>query len=185
MKIHPTSYNLVAKILHWVMAIIIIAAWFIGFYSANFLSYADLNSGKFGMVTLHKQIATTVMFLIVLRIVWRLTHATPDLPETMSPLVKLAAHLGHIALYILMIAVPISGWFFSSSAGYGAPVAGLFELPPLIEKSDDAELATFGAIHTYLTWALGLVVLGHVAMALKHQFIDKDGTLEKMTFTRR
>ena len=173
-----------AKAFHWIMAAIIVAAWLIGFYTANFLSYADPNSGKGDLITVHKQIATTVLFLVVLRILWRMTHAAPELPDSMSPAIKLAAHLGHLALYALMLAVPLSGWLFSSAAGYPVPVAWLFHLPALTGKVDEADLAAFRDVHTYLAWAIGLLVAGHAAMAVKHEFIDKDGTLSKMTSRR-
>ncbi len=176
----PASYNTVAKLFHWIMAVIIIAAWIIGFYSGQFLSYSDPGSNKGDVITLHKQIASTVMFLVTLRLLWRLGHATPGFPPSMGPLVRAAAHAGHVLLYVLMLAVPISGWAYSSAAGYTVPVAWLFHLPTLMEKQDEARLALFGKVHIYLAWTFGLVIVGHALMAIKHQYVDRDGTLDKM-----
>lgn len=181
----PASYNTVAKLFHWIMAAIIITAWIIGFYSSHFLSYADPGSHKADVITLHKEIASTVMFLATLRLLWRLGHPVPDFPPSMGPLVQAAAHAGHVLLYVLMLAVPISGWAYSSAAGYAVPVAWLFHLPALVGQQDEARLAVFGKVHVYLAWTFGLVIVGHAFMAFKHQYVDRDGTLDKMLFRRR
>lgn len=81
-------YTRTAQILHWLMAIIFIAAWLIGFYSGNFLSYDADGSFKGDVITLHKNIATTIIFLVVIRIFWRYTHPAPKLPDSMSPLMQ-------------------------------------------------------------------------------------------------
>lgn len=75
-------YTRTAQWLHWIMAIIFIAAWLIGFYSGNFLSYEVDSSFKGDVITLHKNIATTIIFLLVVRIFWRYTHPAPELPDT-------------------------------------------------------------------------------------------------------
>lgn len=178
----PNSYNSVAKAFHWIMAVIIIVAWLIGFYSATFLSYSTPHSKKAEVITFHKEIATLVLFLVVLRFLWRMTHKTPAFPADMSPLMKFAAHAGHFLLYAFMLAVPVSGWFYSSAAGYPIPVVWLFNLPEIISKTSPATAELFRETHMYLAYIIGILVVGHVAMAIKHQFIDKDGTIDKMIF---
>lgn len=96
-----THYTRTAQILHWLMAIIFIAAWLIGFYSGNFLSYDADGSFKGDVITLHKNIATTIIFLVVIRIFWRYTHPAPKLPDSMSPFMQKMAHFGHLALYFI------------------------------------------------------------------------------------
>lgn len=173
-------YTRTAQVLHWVMAIIFITAWTIGFYSGNFLSYEVDGSFKGDVITLHKNIATTIIFLVVVRIFWRYTHPAPELPETMSPLMKRLAHLGHLGLYFMLLALPITGCLWSWSLGYPAPVLFLFDLPALIgENPQVTEIVK--PLHIWISWAAGLLLLGHIAAALKHHFIDKDHVLDSMT----
>tara|TARA_B100000287_G_scaffold413218_1_gene444494 strand:+ start:2952 stop:3509 length:558 start_codon:yes stop_codon:yes gene_type:complete len=174
------SYTATAKALHWLMALLIIVASAIGLYSSTFEYGADqaLNEYKGGLITLHKQIASITIFLIALRIAWRLTHRPPELTG-MSPMMAKAAHGGHILLYALMIIIPLAGWTLSSSAGYPIPVAGLFNLPPLVDKSEAIQ-AIAGPIHRWGSWFMLLVIAGHIFFAIKHKVIDKDGTMESM-----
>lgn len=173
-------YTRTAQYLHWIMAIIFIAAWLIGFYSGNFLSYEVDGSFKGSVITLHKNIATVIIFLLVVRIFWRYTHPVPQLPQSMSPLMKKMAHLGHLALYFMLIALPVTGCLFSWSAGHPAPVLYWFEIPRLVDKNPEL-LAIVKPLHIYLSWAAGVLLLGHIAVALKHHFIDKDHVLISMT----
>ena len=173
-------YTRTAQYLHWIMGIIFIAAWLIGFYSGNFLSYAVDGSFKGSVITLHKNIATVIIFLLVVRIFWRYTHPVPQLPNTMSPFMKKMAHLGHLALYFMLIALPVTGCLFSWSAGHPAPVLYWFEIPRLVDKNPEL-LAIVKPLHIYLSWGVGVLLLGHIAAALKHHFIDKDHVLISMT----
>jgi len=171
------AYNPVSKFQHWLMAGIWIAAWLIGFAAVHLRE--ELN-GHHQLTFLHKAIASTVLFLTALRIVWRLTHPVPALPDSMSPLMQKAAHLGHYALYaVALFALPLSGWIWSSVAGKPIMMMGLFVLPPLTaaapEYYDTAKL-----VHQLLAWSFGIVVLGHAGAALKHHFVDKDGVLKSM-----
>lgn len=180
MKNNSQYYTRTAQWLHWLMAIIFIAAWLIGFYSGNFLSYDTDGSFKGQVITLHKNIATIIIFLVVIRIFWRYTHPAPELPATMTPLMKKLAHLGHLALYLVLLALPITGCLFSWSAGHPAPVLYLFNLPTLVQEDPDI-LAIVKPLHIYISWAAGLLLAGHILAALKHHFIDKDNVLRSMT----
>lgn len=177
----PRNFNPVSKLFHWSMAAIIIVAWVVGYYGGAMLHYgvSDAETAqKIWAITLHKSIATTTLFLIALRIVWRIAHSPPALGN-MPKIMKHFTHLGHAALYFLMIAVPVSGWANSSSAGYAIPVAGLFTIPGLGPKNP--ELTPYLVyLHWLLAWALFFTVAGHVAFALKHHFIDKDDTIQAM-----
>jgi len=172
-------YTRTAQILHWVMAIIFITAWVIGFYSGNFLSY-DTSTIKGDVITLHKNIATTIIFLVIIRILWRYTHPAPKLPDTMSPTMKTLAHIGHLLLYVILVALPITGCLFSWSADHPAPVLYLFDIPRLVQKNDEL-LAIVKPLHIYISWFAGLLIVGHILAALKHHFIDKDNILNSMT----
>lgn len=172
-----TAYNPISKLQHWLMALIWISAWVIGFIGVHFRD--ELNTHH-QLTFLHKAIASTVIFLTALRIVWRLIHPTPALPDTMSPLMQRAAHLGHYALYaVALIALPLSGWMWSSVADKPIMMLGFIHLPMLVapapEYYDTAKL-----IHQCLAWSFGVVVLGHIGAALKHHFVDQDGVLQSM-----
>ena len=180
MKNRSQYYTRTAQMLHWLMAIIFIAVWIIGFYSGNFLSYDVNGSFKGTVITLHKNIATVIIFLVVVRIFWRYTHPTPELPNTMSPTMKRLAHFGHLALYFMLLALPITGCLFSWSAGHPAPVLYLFNLPTLISENPEIT-AIVKPLHIYISWAAGILLAGHILAALKHHFIDKDTVLVSMT----
>lgn len=173
-------YTRTAQWLHWIMAIIFIAAWLIGFYSGNFLSYDVDGTFKGDVISLHKNIATTLIFLLVVRIFWRYTHPAPTLPESMSPLTKKMAHIGHLALYFMLIALPVTGCLYSWSVGYPAPVLYLFDLPPLINENTSVT-AVVKPLHIWLSWAVGILLIGHIGAAFKHHFIDRDHVLKSMT----
>lgn len=180
MKNTTGYYTRTAQILHWIMAIIFITAWLIGFYSGNFLSYDINGSFKGDAITLHKNIATTILFLVLIRIFWRYTHPAPQLPESMSSIMKRLAHIGHLALYLMLLALPITGCLYSWSVGYPAPVLYLFNIPALITENP-AITAIVKPLHIWLSWLAGLLVIGHILAALKHHFIDKDNILKSIT----
>lgn len=180
MSNYSQYYTRTAQYLHWIMSLIFILAWIIGFYSGNFLSYEVDGNFKGQVITLHKNIATTILFLVVIRIFWRYTHPAPKLPATMSKSMKTLAHLGHLALYFMLLALPITGCLFSWSAGHPAPVLYLFEIPRLVQDNPEL-LAIVKPLHIWISWAAGLLLVGHIVAALKHHFIDKDNVLKSMT----
>ena len=172
-------YTRTAQWLHWAMAAIFITAWLIGFYSGNFLSYAVDGDFKGNVITLHKNIATVIIFLVVIRIFWRYTHPTPQVPDSMSAPMKKMAHYGHLALYFILLALPITGCLFSWSAGHPAPVLYLFEIPRLVQDNPQL-LAIVKPLHIYISWFAALLIVGHLLAALKPHFIDKDFVLKSM-----
>ncbi|MCO8045142.1 cytochrome b [Acinetobacter bohemicus] len=172
-------YTRTAQLLHWIMAVIFIIVWLIGFYSGNFLSYEIDGPLKGNVITLHKNIATILIFLLVIRILWRYTHPAPELPITMSPIMKKFAHFGHLTLYLMLIALPLTGCLFSWSAGHPVPVIYLFEIPRLIQNNPEL-LAVVKPLHIYFSWFAGILIVGHTVAALKHHIIDKDNVLRSM-----
>ncbi|MBA1220598.1 cytochrome b [Pseudomonas fulva] len=171
------GYTSAAKGLHWISGIIWIVAWVIGFVAVHWRD--ELNPAHF-LTFLHKAIASTLILLVILRLAWRVTHPAPGMPETMSRSMQRAASVGHWLLYgLALIALPVSGWYWSSVADKPIMVAGLFPLPPLV-GADEGMYPTAKAIHTYVGWFCGVLVLGHIAAALKHHFIDRDAVLKGM-----
>lgn len=179
----PTAaYTPVAKAFHWIMALMWIGVFALGKLSADGPDWLNPNHV---LTAWHKGIAATILALVFFRLAWRLTHPAPALPETMSALMKKAAHAGHVLLYVLaLIALPLSGWYFSSVAGRPVYLAGLFELPA-IAGADQAFRATAREIHENLAFICLLLVLGHIAVALKHHFVDRDDILSRMSFFGR
>lgn len=178
----PLSYTPTAKWLHWIMALIWITSWCIGILAVHWRD--ALNPGH-ELTFLHKALASTLIFLVGLRIIWRLTHRPPPLPDAMSTFSKRGALIGHFLLYaIALLALPVSGWYWSSVADRPIMVLGLFLLPPLREPAPELyELAKY--IHMWTSWFCGLLVSGHALIALKHHIFDKDDVLKGMLPKRK
>ena len=181
----PERYTRPAIILHWLIAALIIVNFAFGkLYEA----FGEDNI-RF-MIDTHKSIGITVLGLAVMRILWRFTHKPPPLPEEYKPWEKRASHIAHIGLYVLIFALPISGWLHDS-AWKAAPEVkmywfGLFEWPRIsVIMNMDAEAKE--VLHGQLNWfhemfGYGLLALfiAHVGGALKHQYIDKHPELQRM-----
>ncbi len=163
------KYTRTAKSLHWLMALLLIGQLALGFY----MSDLPLSPDKLQIYSWHKWAGVTLFMLVFFRIMWRLTHRTPDWPKSMSKLMQLAAHAGHFVLYALMFAIPLSGWLMSSARGIQTIYFKVLPIPDLLSK--DKELAVFfGDMHSILSVLLVVVILGHVAAALKHHYFDND-----------
>ncbi len=191
----PSRYSAVAIVLHWAIAIAILGMIPLGWWMGDALEDKATQAQAIAAFQLHKSIGLTVLLLSIARLGWRLTHPTPPLPEAMKPWEKLAATATHWAFYFLIIAMPLSGWLYVStgwSVHDDRPLEvptlyfGLFQVPHLFGLSHLADQAramlagVFENAHSKMAWgAIGLTAL-HVAAALKHQFVDKDGVLARM-----
>ena len=174
-----TRYTLTAIALHWVLAAAILTAFFVGLY----LEDLPFSPAKLKLINWHKWAGVTILALSVLRLMWRLTHRPPALPariESAMPGWQRAAHHGtHHLMYLLFFAVPLLGWAYSSAKGFPIVWFGVLPLPDLVAPNPELAEA-IKPLHGLAAWGLiGLVVL-HVGAALKHQFIDRDGLLERM-----
>ena len=173
-------YTRTAQALHWSMAALLVGLVSLGFYMHDL----PLSPRKLQLFSYHKWAGITAFLLVLVRLAWRVTHRPPPLPAGTSPAVRAAAGAGHALLYLLMIAIPLSGWLMSSAKGVQTVWFGLLPIPDLLAK--DAALGdTLQAAHEYLNFTLIAVALGHVAAALKHEFIDRDGLLSRMWPGRR
>ena len=170
-------YNPISVVFHWLMAAIIVATWSI----AIVVSDMPLSPARITGYSWHKWLGVTVFFLVLLRLAWRATHPAPQLEIKMPAWQERAMQLTHIALYLLMIVIPLVGWLMSSAKGYTVNYFGLFELPDLLSK-DKALGHQLKDLHEYLADVLVALVCLHVLAALKHQFIDRDGLLSRMSF---
>lgn len=172
-------YNPLAIAFHWILAIAIVGAFGVGLYMTGL----PMSPTRLKIYTWHKWAGVTILALSALRLLWRLAKAPPALPAAVSRAMPrwqhLAHHGTHAALYLLFFAVPLSGWAYSSAAGFPITWFGVLPLPDLVAP-DKALAEVLKESHELLAFALaGLVVL-HVAAALKHQIIDRDGLLLRM-----
>ena len=169
------QYTKTAKSLHWLMAILLFGLLALGFYMHDL----PLSPEKLQLYSWHKWAGITAFLLVLVRLAWRFTHRPPALPESMPKTMQFAAHAGHLALYALMIAIPLSGWLMSSAKGFQTVYFGLLPIPDLLAKNKELG-ECLAEVHEALNIALILVVVGHVGAALKHHFIDKDDILSRM-----
>jgi cytochrome b561 len=157
------------------MALLIIGLFALGQY----MSDLSMSPRKLQLYSWHKWVGVTVFFLLLVRVGWRITHQPPALPEQMPKLQRIASNVGHAALYLLMLAIPISGWLMSSAKGYQTVWFGVLPIPDLLGK--DKQLGdALAELHGALNGLLMFIVAIHVLAALKHHFIDRDNILRRM-----
>jgi len=174
MRCVRARYSGVAIALHWLT---------VGFVFANLtlgLSMVPLplSPRKLQWYMWHKWIGITVFIVVCMRLAWRLYRRPP--PHVAMPdWQRRAAYGSHLLMYVLLTLIPISGWLYSSSTGIEVVYLGLLPLPDLVPK-DRTLASVLKWTHYALNSALFALVLVHVIAALKHHFIDRDGTLARM-----
>jgi cytochrome b561 len=177
--LHRPVYTRTAVALHWFIALLITA----GFTLGATMTDLHMSPRKLRLYSYHKWIGITVLGLVLIRLLWRLTHAAPP-DEPMPRWQRVAAHATHWLLYLLMIATPMFGWLYSSASGYPVVYLKLWQLPDLVSKNKSlADVLV--QVHGFLAWTLFCVVLLHVAAAFKHHFFDRDATLRRMLAWQR
>lgn len=192
-----TRYTKTAVILHWLIGLAIIAMFILGWYMADLpkeapkvtefdfmdlgvytVQLAEAASPRNFYFNLHKSIGVTLLFFIVLRVYWRLTHTPPELLDTMPAWEKKVAKGGHHLLYLLMVAMPLSGIAMATYSKYGVKWFGM----PLIPGLDNPGMRdVFVEVHEVVGFILITIIVLHVLAALKHHFINKDETLKRMS----
>ncbi len=170
-----THYTRTAKSLHWLMALMIFGLLGLGFY----MSDLPLSPQKLKLYSWHKWAGVTVFLLSLVRLAWRATHQPPLMPWQMSKLQQIAAHVGHVGLYLLMLAIPLSGWLMSSAKGFQTVWFGVLPIPDLLPKNKELGDLLL-SLHQGLNLLLVVLLLTHIAAALKHHFIDRDDVLIRM-----
>lgn len=170
-----TRYTRTAIALHWLVALLILAAFPLGVYMHDL----PISPARLQLYSYHKWLGITVLLLAVARILWRTWHTPPVLPATLPDWQKISSHLTHQLLYVLLFAVPLSGWLMSSAKGFKTVWLGIVPLPDLLAK-DKALGDALATVHQGLNIFLLLLVSLHVAAALKHHFLDKDDVLLRM-----
>lgn len=174
-KMNSTRYTTTAIVLHWLMALLIFAAFPLGMY----MQELKLSPVKLQLYSYHKWIGVTLLLLALLRVLWRTTHTPPALPGTMPRWQLLGSGAVHQLFYLLLLAVPLSGWLMSSAKGVQTVWFGILPLPDLLEK-DKALGNLLSSVHESLNYILLLLIVGHIAAALKHHYVDRDEVMARM-----
>jgi len=178
MSTQPTHFALLARLLHWLMALMIIAMLFIGAGLA-----ASVSERHEWLIHLHKPLGIAILALVIVRLAVRFSTRQPPLPGDLPRWQVLAAKASHWLLYALMLVLPLLGWAMISAAGDPVMLSHSVQLPALV--SANAPLfAVLRKAHGYLAYVLFFTVLLHLAAALFHGLIRRDDVLQSMTGTQ-
>ena len=173
-------YGGVAIALHWTSAALVVGGLALGLYMTGL----DVSPAKLRYYAWHKWIGVTVFLTAAARLAWRAAVPPPPLPDTVPQWQRRAAAAVHRLLYALLIAIPISGWLYSSASGVQVVYLGVLPLPDPIGKDREAARWLL-LVHRSLNFTLAAAVTVHVAAALWHRFVARDGVLARMLPRRR
>jgi cytochrome b561 len=173
-------YGAVAMSLHWLLALMIVGSLGVGLYMHD-LPFSPL---RLKLYNWHKWAGITILLLSALRLLWRLSHRPPALPAKVfaaMPSWQRQAHsMIHTMLYLLFFAVPLTGWAYSSAAGFQIVWFGVLPLPDWVSVNKELADAVLKPLHAACALSLGALVLLHIAATLKHQLVDRDGLFWRM-----
>ncbi|HXU92600.1 MAG TPA: cytochrome b [Gallionella sp.] len=175
MNAQPATYTRTAIGLHWLIALLIFSTFPLGLYMHDL----PLSPLKLRLYSYHKWIGVSIFLLVVVRLSWRTTHRPPPLPGTMPGWERLAATSLHYLLYVLLFAIPLSGWLMSSAKGVQTVWFGVLPLPDLVAKNKELG-DLLHEVHESLNFLMLGAVLAHIGAALKHHFLDHDDILARM-----
>jgi cytochrome b561 len=166
------------RLLHWTMALLVIAMLFIGI---AMVSTAGPAYG--GLLALHRPLGIAILLLACIRVAIRLSTAAPPLPADLPRVQKRAARASHVLLYLAMVGLPLIGWAMLSAGGYPVRLSAQFVLPPIVPQ-DALAYGLLRYVHGAMAFAFFALILGHLTIALVHGFVRRDGVLETMGFGR-
>ena len=179
-------YGLIARALHWVIALAIIMLYAI----ANIMQAMEPGPDKWQLYDVHKSIGVIVLGLVLLRLLWRFTNPVPKLPAGTSTWQRKAASLSHFMLYAAMLVMPISAYAASKSGDFTVNIFGFYEMPDIVAWLRDTAPELIGRkkpihvwgnlIHEYTSYVLYALVGLHLAAALWHHYARKDGVMARM-----
>ena len=169
------SYTPVARLLHWTVAALVLFMIPLGIVIANEWG----GPAQQFLYNLHKSIGATLIPIVIIRLLYRITHPAPPLPSDLLPIQRFAAHATHWALYVLILVQPLVGYIMTSAYPAPVPFFGLFNLPS-IWPQDRALSDQLKVVHLYIGIAIVVVAAIHIGAALHHHFVRKDGILMRM-----
>jgi cytochrome b561 len=165
----------VAQTFHWIIAALVVMQ----FVLANMADDLPIGVHKLALLARHKSFGMTVLVLAIVRLLWRLRNPPPQLPDGMAPAERMLARATHAAFYVLLFAMPLTGWMMSSAKNYSVSWFGVFTWPNLIGKNETA-FELLRSTHHVLGYILFSIAILHVLAALKHHFWNKDDVLVRM-----
>lgn len=174
MKPPQRHFSAGARLLHWSMAVLIVAMLFVGVGMVSTVSRLHTT-----LLAVHRPLGIALLALVIVRAIVRLVRGAPPLPRDLPAWQRAAAHASHLALYALMAAMPLIGWSMLSAAGYPVVMFGGVHLPPIAPRSVTL-YAALRAAHTGFAFLLFATVLVHLGAALFHALIRRDGVLASM-----
>ena len=173
-----SSYGWLAQWLHWLIAGLVVTQFVLG-WLAQAAADESLPVRQLALLANHKSVGITVLVLAIIRICWRWGTTVPELPRTMSRWQVQASRAAHWLLYLLIFALPISGWLMSSASAYTVSWFNLIELPDMV-SADETLKERLVSLHHLLATVLFTVAVVHLLAALKHRFLDHDDVLGRM-----
>ncbi|KAB8173392.1 cytochrome b [Lysobacter maris] len=174
MNTRNTSFSVAARVLHWTMAVLILAMLFIGVGMV-----ATVSDKHQWLLAIHRALGIAILVLAITRLVVRLRNPSPPLPADLPRLQRVSAHLSHWLLYALMIAIPLIGWAMLSAGGYPVMLGGNLRLPAIMPENA-LMFAWLRTAHGALAYLLLFTFLGHMGAALYHALIRRDGVFRSM-----
>lgn len=179
----PTRYHGFAILLHWLLGLALVSMFVLGVYMADL----PFSPQRIKLYNWHKWAGVVILSLSIVRLLWRVWHRPPPLPvdieQTMPAWQRWAHHATHHGLYLLFFVVPLTGWAYSSAAGFPIVLFGVLPLPDFMAVDKDFS-ETIKPLHEMAAFGMAALVLLHVAGALKHAVIDRDGLLGRMGLGR-
>ena len=171
----PRGWSAPAKALHWIVAIAILVQLPLGLAARKW----PLSPLKLDLFVVHKSLGLVVLLLVVARVAWRIAHAAPALPASMSVNERRAAHASHALLYVLILAMPLTGWITSSASN--VPFRLFWQVPvPTLVAADEALADRAALVHAIIAIVLVAAIVVHVAAALWHHYVRRDDVLRRM-----
>lgn len=169
------GYGSVSRILHWLTVLLVLGLFPAGLIMTSGVDRTIQNP----LFIAHKSAGALLLVIVAFRIVWALTHRAPPLPESLSPIQKLAAHATHLGLYVFLVIMVVSGYVRVTAGGFPIDLFDAIGIPPLVPKSESVA-ATAKTIHAVAKYGLALLVVMHVGAAALHGLVLRDGVFSRM-----
>ncbi len=173
-----TGYTSTAKLLHWLVASLVVVQIVLANLAERAEDADDLVS-ELALFANHRSVGITILALIIIRLLWRWRNPPPPLPDTVPKWQLMASRVSHYSLYAILLVMPISGWLMTSAADVSVSWFGLVDLPDFVSP-DHERHEFFEGIHELLATLLFVIASLHILAALKHRLFDKDGVLQRM-----
>jgi len=174
----PQHYGIIAIVLHWAMAVLLIVLTVLGLYMVR-LPDAGYDTEKITLILVHKAIGMVALVFVLLRLVWRLCSDLPQLAAGLPQWQQVTARFVHLLFYALLFSLPFTGWVMSSAGGYPVSFFGWFNVPDITGLDEQLFVLSI-VVHRWLAYALVVLLALHAGAALHHHWTLRDDTLRRM-----